>query len=60
MFLYYCIQNLKGGIQSRVYKINEDSLTHSNQFISVKVNKILRESQAQFREKVKKIEAQEK
>jgi len=43
-----------------VYNIINESINHSSQFISVKVKKNLRKSQAQFREKVKKIEAQAK
>ena len=35
--------------------INNESVTHFSQFISVKVNKNLRKSQAQFREKLRKL-----
>ena len=55
MFPHYCIQNVKDGIQIRVYKINKESVTHCSQFISVKVKKILRKSQARFQEKLKKL-----
>ena len=34
---------------------NSESVTHFSQFVSVKVKKLLRKSQAQFREKVKKL-----
>ena len=47
---HYCIQNVKDGIQIRVYWINNESETHLSQFISVKVKKNLRLSQTLFRE----------
>ena len=50
---HYCIQNVKDGIQIRVYKINKESVTHFSQFLSVKFKKILRKYQAQFREKLR-------
>ena len=53
IFRYYCIQNVKDGIQIGVYKINNESVTHFNQFISVKVKKNLRKSQPRFREKTR-------
>ena len=37
IFCHCCIQNGKGGIQILVYKINNESLAHFSQFISVKV-----------------------
>ena len=37
------------------FKIIKDSLHHSRQFISLKVKKNLRKSQAQFREKLRKL-----
>ena len=49
------IQNVKDGIKFRVYKIKKEILTHFSQFISGKVKKILRKSQAQFREKLRKL-----
>ena len=49
-----CIQNGKNGIQIRVYKINNESVTRFIQLISEKVKKILIKSQAQFREKLRK------
>ena len=55
MFCCYCIQNVKDGIQIQVYNIINDSVNHSSQFISVKVKKTLRKSQAQFREKLRKL-----
>ena len=51
MFRCYCIQNVKDGIQIKVYNIDKESVTHFSQFISVKAKKKLRKSQAQFREK---------
>ena len=54
VFRRYCIQNVKDGIQIHVYNIINDSVNHSSQFISVKVKKKLRKSQAQFREKLRK------
>ena len=53
-FRRYCIPNVKDGIQLQVYNIINESLYHSSQFISVKVKKDLRKSQAQFREKLRK------
>jgi len=50
---HYYIQNVKDGIQIRVYKINMGSASLFSQSISVKVEKILRKSQAQFQEKLK-------
>ena len=45
VFRRYCIQNVKDGIQIHAYKIINDSVNHSSQFISVKVKKHLRKSQ---------------
>ena len=39
----------------QVYTINNESVNHSSQFISVKIKKNLRKSQAQFREKLRKL-----
>ena len=36
-FRRYCIQNVKDGIQIHVYNINNESVSHSSQFILVKV-----------------------
>ena len=55
VFRRYCIQNVKDGIQIHVYNIINDSVNHSSQFILVKVKKNLRRSQAQFREKLRKL-----
>ena len=55
VFRRYCIQNVKDGIQIQVYNIINESVNHSSQFISVKVMKNLRKSQAQFREKLRKL-----
>ena len=51
----YCIQNVKDGIQIQVYNINNKSVNHFSQFISEKVRKNLRKSQAQFQEKLRKL-----
>ena len=55
VFRRYCIQTIKDRIQIQVYKIYNESVNHYSQFISVKVKKNLRKSQAQFREKLKKL-----
>ena len=60
MFRLHCIEYIKDGIQIVVYNIKNESINHLSQFISVKVKKNLRKSQAQVREKLKKIEAQAK
>ena len=46
---------MKDGIQIGVYKINQEKITDFSRFISVKVEKILRNSQAQFWEKLRKL-----
>jgi len=43
-------ENVKDRIQIQAYKINKENATHFSQFISGKVEKILRKSQAQFQE----------
>ena len=48
IFRRYCIQNAEDRIQIEVYNINNESVNH---FISAKVKKNLRKSQAQFRGK---------
>ena len=55
IFRYYCIENFKDGPEIQVYNIDNECLTHFSQFISVKVKKNLRKSQAQFREKLRKL-----
>ena len=55
IFHRYCIQNVKHGIQIQVYNINNESVNHFSQFISVKVKENWRKSQAQFREKFRKL-----
>ena len=47
-------------MQIQVYNINNGSVNHFRQFISVKVKNDLRKSHAQISGKVKKIEAQVK
>ena len=46
---------MKNRTRVQVYKINKESLTNFSQFISLKVKKILRKGQAQFREKLRKL-----
>ena len=55
VFRRYCIQNVKDGIQIQVYNINNKFVNHFSQFISIKDRKNLRKSQAQFREKLRKL-----
>ena len=55
VFRRYCIQTVKDGIQIQVYNSNNESVNHFSHFISVKVKKHLRKSQAQFREKLRKL-----
>ena len=45
----------KDGSPIQVYNIINESVNHFSQFISVKVKKNLRKSQAQFREKLRKL-----
>ena len=49
------IQNVKDGIQIQVCNINNESVKNFSQFISEKVKKNLRKSQAQFQEKLRKL-----
>ena len=60
IFRHHCIQNDKDGIQIRVYKINNDSVTLFSQFIPVKVKKKFKKISGSISRKVKKIEAQGK
>ena len=55
VFCRYCIQNVKDGIPIHVYNIINDNVNHSSQFMSVKVKKNLRKSQAKFRDKLRKL-----
>ena len=55
IFRRYCIQNVENGIQIQVYNINDESVNYFSEFILLKVKKNLRKSQAQFREKLKKL-----
>ena len=55
IFHCYCLQNVKDGSQIQVYNINYEIANHFGQFISVKGKKTLRKSQAQFREKLRKV-----
>ena len=54
-FRRYCIQHVKDRTQNQVYNIINESVNHSSQFISVQVKKNLRKSQAEFREKLRKL-----
>jgi len=56
IFRHYYIQNDKDRIQIRVYKINNENVTHFSQLISVTIKKILRKL-GLILGKVKKIEA---
>ena len=55
IFRHYYIQNVKDGIQIRVYKINKEWVAPLSQFISAKIKEILRKSQAPFRDKLRKL-----
>ena len=55
IFRHCCIPNVKDGIQIRVYKVNNESVIHFSKFISVKVTKISRKSQAKFQKKLRKL-----
>ena len=55
VFRRYCIQNVKDGIQIQAYNINSECINHFSLLISVKVETNLRKSQAQFREKLRKL-----
>ena len=55
IFRRYCIQSVKDGIQLQVYNINNESVNHVVQFILEKIKKNFRKSQAQFREKFRKL-----
>ena len=66
-FRRYCIQNVKDGIQIQVYNINNESVNHYSQFISVIQPYYFSRSKEKFKKisgvisgKVKKIEAQAK
>ena len=55
IFHRYCIQIVKYRIQIPVYNINNKSVNHFSQFVSVTGKRNLRKSQAQFREKLRKL-----
>ena len=55
IFRRYCIQNVKDGIQIQVYNINNESVSHFSQFISVKVKKNLRRSQVKLWERLREL-----
>ena len=55
IFRHYCVQNVKDGIQIQACNVSNECLTHFSQFFSEKVKKNLRRSQAQLREKLRKL-----
>jgi len=55
IFRRCCIQNVKNGIQIQAYNVNNESVSHFSQSISVKVKKNLRKFQAQFWEMLRKL-----
>ena len=52
---HYCIPNVKDGIPIPVYKIDNESVNHFGQHISVEVKKKSRKSQAQFWKRLRKL-----
>ena len=59
-FPHHCIQNVKDRLQIQVCNVSNECLTHFSQFISEKVKKNLRKSQAQFREKLRQLGLKQK
>ena len=55
LIFHYCIQNVQDGIQIQVCNVSNNCLTLFCQFISEKVKKKVRKSQAQFQEKLRKV-----
>ena len=55
MLHHYFIQNIKDGILIRAYNVIKESVANFSQFISVKVKKVLKTSQTQFRKKLRKL-----
>ena len=55
MFCHCLNPNVKDGIKIQVYNTNNEYSRHSSQFISVKVKKHFKKSQAQFQEKLRKL-----
>ena len=55
MFRCYCIHNVKNRIKIQIDYLNNESVSHSSHFMSVKVRNYLRNSQAQFREMLRKL-----
>ena len=55
-----CIQNVKDEIQIQVCNINNESVNHFSQFISVKAKKNLRKSMPQFQENLRKLRLRQK
>ena len=52
---HYYIQNVEDGVQIQTYKIRKESVARFSQFFSSIVEKFLRKSQTQFREKLRKL-----
>ena len=55
MLRHYYIQNVNDGNHVRVYEISKEIVAHLSQFISVKLNKILRKSKVQCQKKLRKL-----
>ena len=60
IFHHYYIQNIKDGIQFRVYKINNESVVRFYQFISLESYEKFKKISDSISGKVKKIEARAK
>ena len=54
-FVIIAFKNIKDGIQIQIHNINNEIANHFGLFILVEVKKNLRKSQAQFREKIRKL-----
>ena len=54
-FCWPKLDNVKDRVQIQVYRINKETVTQFSQFISEKVKKSLRKSQAKFWEKLRKV-----
>ena len=53
MLRHYYIQNAKDRMNTAVYKISKEKVTRSSQCTLAKVNKIVRKSEAPFRERLR-------
>ena len=54
-FVIIAFKIVKDGSHTQVYKLGKESVTRFSQLISVSVKKILRKSQPQFWEKLRKL-----